>query len=166
MIPAPTVMDAIGQYMKNIEQFGILLAVLLGMGLVAIEKERGTAALMLSKPLARSSFILSKFLGVAVLLLVALLVAALGGWYYTYYLFEPLPVGAWLALNGAMLLVFLVVAAITLLFSTLFNSQAAAAGAGLGTYLLISLLGNSPTLAPYTPGYLVNWACGPVQWGD
>ncbi len=158
MIPEPTSMDAIVQYVKNIEQFGILLALLLSMGLVAVEKERGTAALMLSKPLGRGNFILSKFLGVAVLLLVALLVAALGGWYYTYYLFEPLPVGAWLALNGAMLLVFLVVAAITLLFSTLFNSQAAAAGAGLGTYLLISLIGNSPTLAPYTPGYLVSWA--------
>jgi len=128
------------------------------MGLVAVEKERGTAALMLSKPLSRNSFILSKFLGVAVVLLVALLVAALGGWYYTYYLFEPLPIGDWLALNGAILLVCLVVTAITLLFSTLFNSQAAAAGAGLGTYLLVSLLGNSPTLAPYTPGYLVSWA--------
>jgi len=158
MIPEPTVMDAIGQYIKNIEQFGILLALLLSMGLVAVEKERGTAALMLSKPLSRNSFILSKFLGVAVVLLVALLVAALGGWYYTYYLFEPLPIGDWLALNGAILLVCLVVTAITLLFSTLFNSQAAAAGAGLGTYLLVSLLGNSPTLAPYTPGYLVSWA--------
>jgi ABC-2 type transport system permease protein len=130
------------------------------MGLVAVEKERSTAALMLSKPLSRNSFIISKFLGVAVLLLTALLVAAIGGYYYTLFLFEPLPVGDWLALNGALLLVFLVVAAITLLFSTLFNSQAAAAGAGLGLYLLISLLGNSPTLAPYTPGYLVNWGVG------
>ena len=165
MIPEQTVLDAIVQYVKNIEQFGILLALLLSMGLVAVEKERGTAALMLSKPLGRGNFILSKFLGVAVILLTALLVAALGGWYYTYYLFEPLPVGAWLALNGAMLLVFLVVAAITLLFSTLFNSQAAAAGAGLGTYLLISLLGNSPALAPYTPGYLLNWGVGLFNGG-
>jgi ABC-2 type transport system permease protein len=165
MIPEPTTMDAIGQYIKNIEQFGILLAVLLGMGLVAIEKERGTAALMLSKPLSRNSFILSKFLGVAVVLLAAVLVAALGGWYYTYYLFEPLPIMNWLALNGAILLVCLVVTAITLLFSTLFSSQAAAAGAGLGTYLLISLFGNSPTLAPYTPGYLVNWGVGLFNGG-
>jgi ABC-2 type transport system permease protein len=133
MIPEQTVVDAIAQYVKNIEQFGILLALLLSMGLVAVEKERGTAALMLSKPLGRGNFILAKFLGVAVILLAALLVAALGGYYYTLFLFEALPLGNWLALNGALLLVFLVVAAITLLFSTLFNSQAAAAGAGLGS---------------------------------
>jgi ABC-2 type transport system permease protein len=158
IIPEATVLDAIGQYVKNIEQFGILLALLLSMGLVAVEKERGTAALVLSKPLSRSSFILSKFLGVAAVLLVALLVAALGGYYYTLFLFEALPVGSWLALNGALLLLFLVVAAITLLFSTLFNSQAAAAGAGLGTYFLLSLIGSSPTLAIYIPGHLVTWA--------
>jgi ABC-2 type transport system permease protein len=165
MIPEATVMDAIGQYIKNIEQFGILLALLLSMGLVTGEKEHGTAALMLSKPLSRNSFILSKFLGVAVVLLAAVFVAAIGGYYYTLFLFEPLPLGNWLAFNGALLLVFLVVTAITLLFSTLFNSQAAAAGAGLGLYLLISLLGNSPTLAPYTPGYLVNWGVGLFNGG-
>ncbi|MBN2677791.1 MAG: ABC transporter permease subunit [Anaerolineaceae bacterium] len=146
LIPEPSIQDAITQYVKNILQFGILLALLLSMGLVAVEKERGTAALMLSKPLSRSSFIISKFLGVAIVLLAAVIVSSLGGWYYTYYLFEPLAISFWLALNGALLLVFLVVAAITLLFSTVFTSQAAAAGAGLGVYLLISLLGNSPTL--------------------
>ncbi len=83
MIPAPTIMDAIGQYVKNIEQFGILLALLLSMGLVAVEKERGTAALVLSKPLPRSTFILAKFLGIAIVLLTALIVAAIGGYYYT-----------------------------------------------------------------------------------
>jgi ABC-2 type transport system permease protein len=157
MIPEPTIMDAIGQYIKNIEQFGILLALLLSMGLVAIEKERGTAALMLSKPLPRSSFILSKFLGVGVVLLAAVLVAALGGYYYTLFLFEPLSLGSWLALNSFMLLLFLVVAAITILFSTLFTSQAAAAGAALGVYLVISLFGNIPAISPYIPDRVVSW---------
>ncbi len=157
MIPEPTTLDAIGQYIKNIEQFGILLALLLSMGLVAIEKERGTAALMLSKPLPRSSFILSKFLGVGAVLLAAVLVAALGGYYYTLFLFEPLSLGSWLALNSFMLLLFLVVAAITILFSTLFTSQAAAAGAALGVYLVISLFGNIPAISPYIPDRVVSW---------
>ena len=166
IIPEATVLDAIGQYVKNIEQFGILLALLLSMGLVAVEKERGTAALLLSKPLSRSSFILSKFLGVAVVLLAALLVAALGGYYYTLFLFEALPVSSWLALNGALLLLFLVVVAITLLFSTLFNSQAAAAGAGLGTYFLISLIGSSPIAVGIYPEPARRLGCGAVQWRD
>jgi ABC-2 type transport system permease protein len=157
IIPEPTTMDAIAQYVKNVEQFGILLALLLSMGLVAVEKERGTAALMLSKPLGRSNFILSKFLGVSILLLTAILVAALGGYYYTLFLFEPLPVGDWLAFNGLMGLLLLVVAAITILFSTLFTSQAAAAGVALGVYLLISLFGNIPAISPYIPDRVVRW---------
>lgn len=157
MIPEPTSMDAIGQYVKNIEQFGILLALLLGMGLVAVEKERGTAALMLSKPLSRTVFILAKFCGLAIVLMIALAVSAGGGYYYTLFLFEPLSPGAWLGLNGLMWLLMLVVLAITLLFSTLFTSQAAAAGVALGTYLAITLFGNIPALSTYIPDRVVAW---------
>ena len=49
-IPAPTVTDAISQYVKNMSQFGILLALLVTMGVVVQEKERGTAAFFLTRP--------------------------------------------------------------------------------------------------------------------
>ncbi len=39
-IPVPTVSDAVAQYVKNMSQFGILLALLVSMGSVAQEKER------------------------------------------------------------------------------------------------------------------------------
>ncbi len=47
MIPEPTLTDAVAQYLKNLSQFGILLALLMSMGAMAQEKERGTAALVL-----------------------------------------------------------------------------------------------------------------------
>ena len=49
VVPPPTVRDAADQFLKNLGQAGILTAVLLAMGSVANEKERGTAALILSK---------------------------------------------------------------------------------------------------------------------
>ena len=45
LIPEPTSTDAITQYIKNLTQFGFILAVLLGMGAIAGEKEKGTAAM-------------------------------------------------------------------------------------------------------------------------
>src|SRR4030042_2745633 len=51
LIPPPTVWDAVTQYVKNMTQFGIILALLLTMGAVAQEKDKGTAAMMLVKPL-------------------------------------------------------------------------------------------------------------------
>ena len=44
LIPTPTVMDAVTQYIKNIGQFGVILALLLTMGAIAQEKDKGTAA--------------------------------------------------------------------------------------------------------------------------
>ena len=39
LIPSPTAADAVSQYLKNISQFGILLAVRMTMGAVALEKD-------------------------------------------------------------------------------------------------------------------------------
>jgi len=47
MIPAPSIRDAVAQFTKNTGQFGVLIAILVAMGSVAAEKERGTAAFLL-----------------------------------------------------------------------------------------------------------------------
>src|SRR3981081_720367 len=55
-VPTPTIKDAVAQLIKNLSQVGVLAAILLAMGSVAGEKESGTAALALVKPV--SSFAL------------------------------------------------------------------------------------------------------------
>jgi ABC-2 type transport system permease protein len=157
LVPKPTLLDAVAQYVKNIGQFGVLLALLMSMGSMALEKERGTAALMLVKPLSRSAFLLAKFLALACAFLAAVALAALAGYYYTLVLFGPMDVGVWLALNGLMWLQMLVYVALTLLFSTLLRSQAAAAGLGLGAILLMSLISGLPTIGSAMPDKLVGW---------
>jgi ABC-type transport system involved in multi-copper enzyme maturation permease subunit len=83
--------------------------------------------------------------------------AALAGYYYTLVLFGALDWSAWLALNGLMWLEMLVYVALTMLFSTLLRSQAAAAGLGLGAILVLSLVGSLPTLGDAMPDKLVSW---------
>src|SRR5512136_759349 len=61
LLPPPTVSDAVTQYVKNMAQFELILALLLGMGMVAQEKDKGTAAMMLVKPMPRGSFLTAKF---------------------------------------------------------------------------------------------------------
>lgn len=156
-IPAPTVADAIGQYVKNMDQFGILLALLTTMGIVVQEKERGTAAFFLTRPVSRETFLLAKFASQAVIFIVSMAVAALGCWYYTYVLFEPLPWGPFLVLNGLMLVIFLVYIALALLGSTLARSQGVAVGAAFVTLIAISGLGALPTIGNYFPARLITW---------
>lgn len=154
VIPPPTVGDAVDQFQKNLGQAGILTAVLLAMGSVAVEKERGTAALVLSKPASRGAYLLAKVLAVAATLGIALLVASVGGYTYTALLFEVLPPIGWASMTALLLLMLLVYAALTFLGSVLTRSSIAAAGIGVGGLLVVALVSVLPTVGAYTPGGL------------
>ena len=158
LIPTPTTADALSQYIKNLTQFGFILAVLLGMGAVAGEKEKGTAAMILSKPLPRWAFVLSKFVAQSLVYGMAFLLAALGAWYYTSILFDPLGFGPFMLGNLLLIVWLLTFAAITLLGSTMARSVGAAAGMGLGGSIVVLLLGGLPRVGPLTPAGLVAWA--------
>ncbi len=155
LIPPPTINDAVAQYVKNISQFGVLLALLFCMGAVSVEKDKGTAAMILSKPMPRGSFILAKFLAISLTLCIALTAAALAGYYYTAFLFAALPLTPYLALNGLLLLYMLTYAAVTLFFSTLTRTQFVAIGGSAGVLILSSIVGALPTLGKFTPEALI-----------
>jgi len=157
LIPKPTMADAVGQYVKNMSQFGLLLALLMTMGTVAQEKERGTAVLVLVKPLPRSIFLLAKFVALALAFLLCLTLAGLGSYYYTLLLFAPPDPWAWLALNLLLWVYMLVYVALTLLASVVVRSQAAAAGLGFGAMLVLGAIGAIPGLGHYLPGQLSTW---------
>ncbi|MFH1523342.1 MAG: ABC transporter permease subunit [Chloroflexota bacterium] len=156
-IPAPTVADAITQYVKNMSQFGILLALLMTMGVVVQEKERGTAAFFLTRPVSRGTFLLAKFAALTVTFAVSLTIASLGCWYYTYVLFEPLAWGPFLALNGLMLVVFLAYVALSLLGSTIARTQGVAVGLAFFALIVVGGIGSLPRLGDYFPGRLFGW---------
>ncbi len=158
--PPPTVMDAIGQYIKNVSQFGIFMALLLSMGVVAMEKDKGTAGMMLVKPLSREAFILSKFTSLGLAFLASVLITGLGAYYYTILLFEPVNLGTWLVMNLLLWLYMLVYIALTVLFSTLTRSQAAAAGMGFGVLIVLGLVGSIGRLGEYLPAQLITWSVG------
>jgi len=157
VIPPATVVDAVAQYIKNMSQFGILLALLMAMGVVVQEKERGTAAFFLTRPVSRETFLLAKFTALTVMFLASQSLAAVGCWYYTQVLFEPLAWGPFLALNGLMLVVFLVYLSLALLASTIARSNAAAAGLAFLALVLVGGVGSLPRIGDYFPGKLFGW---------
>ena len=83
--------------------------------------------------------------------------AGLAGYFYTLVLFGPLDGGAWVGLNAAMWLEMVVFVALTLLFSTLLRSQAAAAGLCFGGILLVNLIATFPGLGQAMPPKLTEW---------
>ena len=154
-LPTPTPADAVNQLVKNLAQFGALAAILLAMGLVASEKDRGTAAFILTKPVSRPTFLGAKLAGLTLVLLASTLVAVVAGWVYTAILFEPLPVVGWIWLTILVTLWLLAFGSITFLGSVVTGSTLAAGGIGFVGLLAIGIVSAIPGLDKFTPGGLL-----------
>jgi ABC-2 type transport system permease protein len=154
IIPTPTITDAVGQFQKNLGQTGILAAILLAMGSVAAEKERGTAGMLLTKPLSRGAFLAAKLVAIGGTLLASTAAAGIGAYVYTALLFEAPPVAGYVAMCALLFGSLMSYAALTFLGSTLTRSSAAAAGIGAGFMVILLLLAALPTIGLWTPGHL------------
>jgi len=101
----------------SISIFGSLMAIFLGISLVSKEIERRTIYTLLSKPVSRTSFLLGKYLGLVLTILVNLAIMTAVYLIILYYLRGHFS----LAQAQALILIFLslmIVVAIALFFST------------------------------------------------
>ena len=153
-LPAPTPADAVLQLQKNLGQIGALVAIVLAMGAVATEKERGTAAFVLTKPVSRGAFLGAKLVAWG----------RSSGWRPSPRSRRPGPtrrsfsspgrssagwpcaVLAWLGLAAW--------AAVTFLASTVSGSAVVAAGVGVVALIAVSLVGAIPQAARFLPAGL------------
>jgi ABC-2 type transport system permease protein len=162
LIPPPSQADAVIQYIKNISQFGFLLAILLGIGDIAGEKERGIAGMILSKPITRWAFVSSKYFTQLMLYLGGFMLATFGGWLYTWILFEPADplalLGLFAAASGLLFAWLLPYITITLASSVLANSTSTAAGISLTLAVTLMLAGSLPQISMLMPNALTGWA--------
>jgi ABC-2 type transport system permease protein len=157
-VPPPTMADAAAQFVRNLGQTGVLAAILLAMGSVASEKERGTAALWLTKPMSRGAFLAAKAIGLAAVLAAGMIGAGVGSYVYTSLLFEAPSAWGWTAMAGLLLLQMVAYAAVTFLGSTLTRSPLAAAALGIAALTVIALVGALPVVGTWTPGGLAEAA--------
>jgi ABC-type transport system involved in multi-copper enzyme maturation permease subunit len=108
--------------------FGAFIAIFVGVGLVYKEIERRTLYTILSKPIGRGQFLLGKYLGLSLTLLVNVAVMGIGVTLALVYVrrgWDPLALRLW----PAVLLIYaelLIITAVALLFSS-FSSPALSA---------------------------------------
>ena len=157
VMPAPDVGMAVTEYVENLSLFGLILAILMSMGTVVGEKERNTAAMVLSKPVSRAAFLGAKMIACSVVFLVGIALAGLAGYYYLGVLFEWLNPLGFLALNGLLQAYLMMYLAITLFASTIARSQPAAAGIPVAVLILLGLLGAIPSFSVKLPAQLLKW---------
>jgi ABC-type transport system involved in multi-copper enzyme maturation permease subunit len=108
--------------------FGVFIAIFVGVGLVYKEIERRTLYAILSKPIGRGQFLLGKYLGLCLTLLVNVIIMGAGvslALIYIHRGWDPLATKIWPAI---MLIYFelMIITGVALLFST-FSSPALSA---------------------------------------
>jgi ABC-2 type transport system permease protein len=150
--------DVVDQLLRSVGQLGALAAILLTMGSVAGERERGTAALVLAKPVSRFAFLAAKLVSIAMVFALATALAVLAAWLYTSLLFEQPPVLPWLQLALLAWLSIMVFVAITFLGSTVVRSTLGAAAFGVAGLVALSLASTISTLTTWLPTGLVDVA--------
>jgi ABC-2 type transport system permease protein len=157
MIPEPTILDSFIQYVKNVSQFGLIVVVVLTMGLMAQEIERGTAAMLLTKPVQRSAVVLAKWLAGILSILAGLILAAIVFTFYTVVLFGTFSLRNFIVLNGLMLVFMVFYMSLALLASALARTQAMAAAGAFGGLVLVLIISAIPVIGDYLPGRLLSW---------
>lgn len=172
VLPQADVAMALSEFGQNMTQFGSLMVVLVTMGAIVQERERGTAVMVLCKPVSRAAFLGAKYIAHALLLLFGLVAGALAGYYYLGVLFQWLPLSGFAVYIAAIYFYWLIIAGLAFLAGVWVRSQMAVAGASLGALFATSLVGLIPALKPLMPAAAVNWASAvalgmgpPPAWG-
>ena len=151
-VPPPSLANDLGQIVKNLSQFGIICALLLGMGAVAWEKDRGTAGMILTKPASRAAFLAAKLVAISMTLGIGVTLGCGLGYVYTVILYpSAFPLGGYVAMSLILWWMLVTFTAITILGSTVSRSAIAAAGLGFVAFLVLGLLVPIPLIGPWSP---------------
>jgi ABC-2 type transport system permease protein len=146
----PNVLDGFFQYLKNLNLYPLLI-MLIFMGLIPDEMTKGTAEMVLTKPVSRSSFVLSKFLASALVVLVSIVIATAVCLFYSYVLFGKFSPGSFVLVNLYLFIYLLVFVAFVLFLGAFSRSTGAVALGGIAFYVILLVCDSFPRLRPFNP---------------
>lgn len=153
-IPEATYVDAYQQWTKNLGDAVSMLLIIATAGVVAGECRSGTAVLMLTKPLSRRAFVLTKLAVSWALLAAGVLTGTALTWGVARLFFPGAPPGPLLRAVAAWLLLAAFLLTVVVAASAALSSTGAAAGVGFATYLLLAAASAWEPLRDATPAGL------------
>ena len=153
----PVVLDSYIQYIGNLYETVLFVVLFVGVGFFIKEKTKGLLPLVLSKPINKTKYILSKYISLSILILVSLLIGYLVFSYYTYYIFDEIDMFGMLLATLLFFVYILYILSISLFTATHFKSYLAAVSVTFGIYVFTSMLTIFEiSIFNYLPGVIVN----------
>lgn len=171
ILPDQTWMDSYIQFFGNITQIGFIAIILVFMNTITEEKSKNTIILVLSKPISRTWFIMSKFIVNSIFLNTSILISYFATAFYTNILFENTQYSQSLQAISLFMIYSTGFLAIVTGLSAILKSSLATGGISLGIFALVSastLFGkffaeNSPGAIP---GHMNKLITGQINFND
>jgi ABC-2 type transport system permease protein len=154
VLPLDNILFAIGT------QFIVLAAIFATMSLLIAERDSGTLAWTISKPVSRTSVLVSKWLTSTLILWVAAVVVPLTFTTAIVTVLYGLPdLAIVIALGLTLITVPAFFVAVALTAATLVPSQAAVGAIGVAVFVAPQIVGGVlPALTPFFPGSIFDWS--------
>lgn len=154
-LPDPTYTDSIDQFIKNVSQIALLVIVFIVAGSVVDEKNKKTLDMVLSKPVSRVTFVLSKFIGYFVSIGLIFFASSLIFYLYTVSIFGGFSFINFLLMAMMVCLYILMIVAVTIFASTIVKNIVVAAGIGFVSFILFGAVASLvEAFKKFSPNYV------------
>jgi ABC-2 type transport system permease protein len=155
--PEPTVMESYSQYLGNLYEIFLWVVIFVSVGIFVRDKTKILIPLILTKPISRTKYLVSKYITFNVLIFVSLLFGYLVFGYYTYVLFGEVDMLGMFYGTLLYMLYILFITAIALFTSALLDTYILAMFFTFGIYIIVNLFNIfNTTLFQYFPGQIIN----------
>lgn len=155
IVPPPVPADGFSNYVKNAMQIGLLAAIVIAAGALAIDAKTGLSIFYKTRVLNVFKLLLPRFVVVTVAVLISFIIGTLAAWYETVILLGHVSVVQVLfgILFESIYLVF--VMAVVAFSSTFAKGVLGTVGISLAVVLLLPIIGIVNRLADWLPSMLV-----------
>lgn len=153
-LPPPTWKDSFTQFFKNLNQLIFLVLVIVFIGSVSEEKNRGTAMMVVVKGVDRRKWVLSKFIFQVLIILILLFVSYFICLYYSFVLFPDTQIFPSISATLLYAIYIFFILSLTIFSSSFGKNAIQSGGIFFGTFILFNIFSIFPNLNPYNPIYL------------
>ncbi|MGE5579096.1 MAG: ABC transporter permease [Bacillota bacterium] len=153
LVPPPTAEMALGSFIGDIAEIGLLVIIATTMGAVAGEKASGVTAFIVTKPASRKSYVAAKYTVLAGGLAIGIVTSALLAALYTWTLIGPVQASRIILATLAVLIYAEFIMSATFAASMVASSGLAAGGAGLVIMIVTGIAGALLAQAPVGPWF-------------
>ncbi len=153
----PVVLESYSQYIGNLYELYLYVIIFVAVGMFINDKTKGLLPLIISKPISRDKYILSKYISLNILIFVSLFIGYFVFDYYTFFLFNEIDMVGMFYATLLFFVYILYTTSIALFAATHTKSYILAIVSTFGIILFLGALKLWEVgILKYIPGYLMN----------